>query len=438
MAKNGISGLNQSKYDYVTFAIIGAVALEGLIGLLGRYVLFADGSYMTLSIAKTQTYFLMPIEWNRAISYVISELGPVVGANFSHVNLSQIVFAYGITAIFLPGLLLILAIWHIRENKFSIIIGLIAVFGFGSSLLIGVSTSLIGTTLNFIFVAIIWNTYNEKKQLNMSTCLIFPLLALTGDAYILFVPTFILIVVFASRRRTNLKSRVTLLAGVFLGACINFANFLQRSQGVNVNRATNNALNVFALFSDRSLICLGLGTLFCAIAILMSYKMRISFGLSGIIFAILGILNGPSSGHEIFQARYLFPLALSCVVALAVIVDRFYNKEFNSTQLRYVWVPLVILPLLLFNQLQVSMKFNSMLSKLQKSTVGCQQPKNHSQIGLTYQEAEFSWDYTTPSLSRILWLDAHSCLVKNANPALWEPFTPSNVDPLGKPIYWKR
>lgn len=78
--QNKQKGLEHRKSPKGNFKIINASLAASIsliclssFALFGKYILFADGAYMTGMIGQTQNFFINTVEWNRSASYVITQ-----------------------------------------------------------------------------------------------------------------------------------------------------------------------------------------------------------------------------------------------------------------------------------------------------------------------------------------------------------------------------
>lgn len=418
--------------------IAASVALISLssCALLGRYILFADGAYMTGMIGQTQNFFINTVEWNRSASYVITQFLPVAVSNNLNPSLNDISLAYGIGCI-VPALIFLMSsikkLEHAGTAKF---FQLTIPIVFGVGLLICVSTSLLGAAVMFW----IFTNFYVKKDLNgvssLSIFIIFGFSSLFGDSYILFAPSFLLLAVFHFRTSNKFK-RISLVSGIVLGVSINLANFLQRSSGVTAGRASNNAVSLKAIVQNYVFVLSMFALFFLAIsALVQKTYLRNTFISVSLALFIGALYVGPPSGHMIFQSRYVLAIFLStCCAVLALPIGRsfFAKLEFqrNNKLILLSSVMAVVM------QFQILVPYSEFLRTVEEEANSCKGVKAFDSIPFSPNADLYVWDYTNPALSRMFWRNSERCLIQNRDPSLWQPFMPGDSDPFQRQLYWE-
>jgi hypothetical protein len=139
--------LTPMKKNHFYNAVYLIIIFETCLAILGKYILFADGSYMTLQISQIQNYFINTVEWNRALSYIATQWLPVAISNTANPSLKYIVYAYGISCVVPACIISILSLKKLQNQKYSISLHTFFPILFGSNILIGVSTSFIASSI---------------------------------------------------------------------------------------------------------------------------------------------------------------------------------------------------------------------------------------------------------------------------------------------------
>jgi hypothetical protein len=190
------------------------------IAFFGRYILFADGSYMAGAISQNKNFFINTVEWNRSLSYVLTQFLPVAISNNPNPTLNQIVDAYGFACIFPACLLLVSALVKLESiGKGRFFYVALPLF-YGVGLLICVSTSLVGAAALFWIFVNLHTKDNLNSFSNISIFSIFAFSSLFGDSYILFAPSFIFLLIFQSKQ-ILLKKLLVGYLGILAGVSVN-------------------------------------------------------------------------------------------------------------------------------------------------------------------------------------------------------------------------
>jgi hypothetical protein len=240
---------------------------------MGNYVLFADGSYMSNVLSQSQTFFINPIEWNRSGTYIVTQFLPVALSNITHPSLRIISAAYGFSCVVPACVLLILALIRLESKEVGQFFQVVIPLMFGTALLICVSTSLFGAAFLFwIFV----NLFTRPELILKSNFGLFGLFAsisLFGDSYFLFAPAFCYLL---WTRRSSLRKIQIYFSyfGLLVGLSVNILDFKERSSGVSVGRASNEALSIGLLAKNLHLDLTILAIILFCVLIRMNHKMQ--------------------------------------------------------------------------------------------------------------------------------------------------------------------
>lgn len=408
------------------------IAIQAVLAIAGRYILFADGSYMTLVLAQNKNFFINPFEWNRSLSYVITQFIPVAISNSPNPTLSAISYAYGFSCFAIPAALFIATLSRFRSSKFAPLIYTFSPLLFGSALLIGVSTSLIGATLQFALFTFLYLNRTLRPDLVVLTAFLFPLASLFGDSFLPFIPVFFFTIFYLSFENRKIYNRGILLSGLIFGSSINLVNLLQRSKGNSLIGSTNGVITDQVLIQNPQLTFLLCMTLLVGIAFFSHSTVRFAILLFAIVFGLVALTVGPKNGYAIFASRYVLVFGLAAL-ALALLILNLRVKRINNTLSPLIAI--IVSGVVLTSQFQVFFPFQNFLDKVSQVSRTCNGTVPFSAANFTESEAQYAWSYTNPSLSRIFWEKPNGCLLQNSSPDSWQPFTPGDLDPLTQSIY---
>jgi hypothetical protein len=408
------------------------IVIQAILAIAGRYILFADGSYTTLVLAQNKNFFINSAEWNRSLSYVITQFLPVAIANSAEPSLSLISYAYGFSCVAIPAAVFVTTLKKFRHSPFAPIVYIFCPLLFGSALLICVSTSLIGATMQFALFSYLYFNRNLRPEYVVFISILFPIASLLGDSFLPFVPVFLITIFYLNFDDRKNYYRGLLLFGLFVGTTINFVNLLQRSQGRSLTNSTNGIISDQVFLQNPQLTLLLCMSLLAGAAIYSGNSLRFILLFFAVAVGLIALLVGPKNGYAIFASRYIltFGLVLLSLVLLFLKVD--------LTRLKYaktVIVSILVSILVLVSQLQVFLPFQGFLNKMSVVSKSCVGTVPFSSANFTESEILYAWSYTNPSLSRIFWEKPNGCLLQNSSPDSWQPFTPGDSDPLTKPIY---
>jgi hypothetical protein len=420
------------KKNHFYNAVYLIIIFETCLAILGKYILFADGSYMTLQISQIQNYFINTVEWNRALSYIATQWLPVAISNTANPSLKYIVYAYGISCVVPACIISILSLKKLQNQKYSISLHAFFPILFGSNILIGVSTSFIASSIYLFIIAVMLEKSEKEVSSNFSTSVIIAISSLLGDSYFLFAPVFSIIAFSLFLASRNVKQFLTILGGILLGTLINILNLMQRQRDVTIGRATNNALNLEFIMQNTNMILLILAASIFLLKVEFRYLNFIK--MFAIMIIIVNVVRfGIPNGHTYFNSRYVLSLGICMIVGIGTLIPR-VNKEKYLTLDRFQFAILSFG--IVYSQMLLFHDFGQFINKMEDSVKTCSGVVKYTEIDWNQAEESFVWDYTSPSLSRILWSNQNSCLIENANTEIWQPFVPTVEDPLNRKLFW--
>ena len=413
-------------------AVYLLIIFETSLAIIGKYILFADGSYMALQISQIQNYFINTVEWNRALSYIATQWLPVAISNTANPSLKYIVYAYGISCVLPTCVISILALKKLQNQRYSLALHAFFPILFGSNILIGLSTSFIASSIYLLIIAVMLEKSEKEVRSNFSISAIIAISSLLGDSYFLFAPVFSIIAFSLFWTSRNAKQFLTILGGILLGALINMLNLMQRHRDVTIGRATNNALNFEFIMQNTNMILL----IIAASIFLFNVEFRyLNFiKMFAITIIIINIVRfGIPNGHTYFNSRYVLSLGICIIVGIGTLIPKIKEeKNLNLNKLQFAALTLGII----YSQILLFHDFGQFIKKMEDSVQRCSGVVKFAEINWNQAEESFVWDYTTPSLSRILWSDRDNCLIENRNTEIWQPFVPTAEDPLNRKLFW--
>jgi hypothetical protein len=408
------------------------IVVQAILAIVGRYILFADGSYMTLVLAQNKNFFINSVEWNRSLSYVITQFLPVALANSAKPSLSIISYAYGFSCVAIPAAVFIATLKRFRHSPFAPIVYISCPLLFGSALLICVSTSLIGATLQFALFSYLYFNRNLRPEYVAYISMLFPIASLLGDSFLPFVPVFLITIFYLNFDERKIYYRGLLFFGLLIGMTINFVNLFQRSQGNSLTSSTNGVISDQVFLQNPQLALLLCMSLLAGIAIYSGNSLRFILLFFTAAIGLIALNVGPKNGYAIFASRYILTFGL-VVLSMALLFLKVDLSRLNHASLK-VFSTLVSV-VVLVSQLQVFLPFQGFLDKMDEVSSSCIGTVPFSSANFTESEGLYVWSYTNPSLSRIFWDKPNGCLLQNSSPESWQPFVPGDSDPLTKPIY---
>ena len=408
------------------------IVIQAILAIAGRYILFADGSYTTLVLAQNKNFFINSAEWNRSLSYVVTQFLPVALANSAKPSLSLISYAYGFSCVAIPAAVFVATLKRFRHSTFAPIVYIFCPLLFGSALLICVSTSLIGATLQFALFSYLYFNRNLRPEFVGFISMLFPIASLLGDSFLPFVPVFLITIFYLNFNDRKVYYRGLLLFGLLIGMAINFVNLLQRSQGNSLTSSTNGVIsNQVFLQNPQLTLLLGM-SLLAGITIYSGSSLRFILLLLTVAIGLIALIVGPKNGYAIFASRYILTFGL-VLLSMALLFLKVDSSRINNASLKVVSI--LVSVVVLVSQLQVFLPFQGFLNKMNVVSRSCIGTVPYSSANFTESEGLYAWSYTNPSLSRIFWDKPNGCLLQNSSPDSWQPFAPGDSDPLTKPIY---
>lgn len=428
---------NQKSQSVQIFSKYCVVAIM-FIGFIGKFSIFADGSYYLWKISSSGGLMVGPVEWNRYLSYLLTQ-GPLALASdlgIDSMNLLLGIYSFGV--LFVTCFFLVyfysktLNFYRVELLYIAIPIALVP------AILVCLSTNFIGTALLLASISVIIR-YRESSAIDKFTMLsILTFQGFTGDSVICFAPG-ILVLIYSRFKFGGLPKSIAIYLSVveLISVAINILSFTMRMEGVTAERASNGALRP-ENFVKNSQVMLALAIfIFLAVALRYSSKIKvIAFTLAVIALSINYILPIPDS-HTIFNARYFHTVFLGILVFYLSVKSLNTDNSKSVEKVPTLNVLILVTFLTLSPVLKLAIQFNSYLSEVDYIVNSSEGQIGFEEARLSQNSLNFTWDYTSPSISRIFWRDSKSGLILNYYADIWQPVPLTGADPMGKNIYWK-
>lgn len=349
---------------------------------------------------------------------------------------------YGMTLVLPAAILMVSSMISLRKSRFAKHIQVVLPIVFGVGLLLN-TTRLSGT---FLFWLVIYLHTHERRKSESSFGLfvIFVICSFTGELFLLFAPSFV-IILWNLRSKLGRWRTIVPLSGVLVGTLINLWSFSQRLRGVTFGRASNEGLTLSLIAQNKTLVYTLIATFFLLVAVSSKLIWLLWMNMIlALVFFLIAVQNGAPTGHMLFRERYVMGGLLAILSLMICLSSTIKVAANNSSQGKVgsnksiqgnVSVALSSIFALIL-QIQIFIPYSNFVSNLSREVNSCDGVVSFGSVGFPESQKVYAWDYTIPTVSRLLWKSKDGCLVENSNPELWQPFTPGETDPFQRQLYW--